>query len=122
MRFITVASMPIHPATNTGSATSSYPSPTAGRSHATRPRVSSESPKTMVSAPGGRGSRGTRSDRRIPTASTGSATTNPASGPAMPMSNSARRVGIGERMRMTAPKVPMRGGPGRKWGQVAHTP
>ena len=34
----------------------------------------------------------------------GQATTKPASGPAMPMSKSARRLGIGPRMRMKAPK------------------
>ena len=38
----------------------------------------------------------------------GSAKTNPASGPAMPMSNNARREGIGDLILMTAPKVPTR--------------
>ena len=44
-----------------------------------------------------------------PTNSTGTATRNPAIGPAMPMSNSWRLVGIGWRMRMKAPSVPVSG-------------
>lgn len=47
-------------------------------------------------------------------------TANPASGPAIPTSNSASRCGKGERMRMNAPKVPKGNwGPGRKSGGVA---
>ena len=47
--------------------------------------------------------------------SAGTATTNPAIGPAMPMSNSATFDGMRERMRMNAPSVPVSGsGAGRK--------
>ena len=50
------------------------------------------------------------------------ATTNPAIGPAMPMSNSCARERMGERMRMNAPKVPISVGAGIKNGRVAFTP
>ena len=52
----------------------------------------------------------------------GKAKTNPASGPAMPISNSARRELMGSLIFMTAPKVPnkvMVGGAGKKNGSVA---
>ena len=39
---------------------------------------------------------------------------NPATGPAMPMSNNMGLVGIRCRIRITAPKVPVRKGAGRK--------
>lgn len=45
---------------------------------------------------------------------TGSATANPARGPAIPMSKRARRSVIGARIRMNAPKVPKRRGEGMK--------
>ena len=55
--------------------------------------------------------------------SAGTATTNPAIGPAMPMSKSATFEGMRERMRMNAPSVPVSGsGAGRKYGRVASTP
>ena len=50
------------------------------------------------------------------------ATTNPAIGPAIPISNNAVRERIGERIRMTAPMVPIRVGAGMKNGSVAYTP
>src|SRR5215472_15522722 len=53
--------------------------------------------------------------------STGMATTNPAMGPAMPISNRSRRLRMGERMRMNAPRVPIKVGAGMKNGQVANT-
>ena len=55
----------------------------------------------------------------------GSASAKPASGPAMPMSKSARRVVIGSLILMTAPNVPNRvkiGGAGIKKGSVAFIP
>ena len=54
----------------------------------------------------------------------GRQTTNPSSGPAMPMSKSARRSGNGLRIRMNAPSVPtrLRMGAGMKNGTVALTP
>ena len=59
-----------------------------------------------------------------PHRSKGSATTNPAMGPATPMSSTARRDGMSERMRMTAPRVPTPMGNGKngmKKGSVAST-
>ena len=50
------------------------------------------------------------------------ATTNPAIGPAIPISKSAARERIGERMRMNAPSVPINVGAGMKKGNVAFTP
>jgi len=50
----------------------------------------------------------------IPMNSRGSATRNPATGPAAPMSSTAFRLGIFERMRMTAPRVPKPRGSGMK--------
>ena len=46
---------------------------------------------------------------------------NPAIGPAIPMSKSAAREGIGLLMRMKAPSVPIRLGNGTKNGGVAYT-
>ena len=46
---------------------------------------------------------------------------NPAIGPAIPMSKSAAREGIGLLMRMKAPSVPIRLGKGTKNGSVAYT-
>jgi hypothetical protein len=51
--------------------------------------------------------------------SNASATTNPAIGPAIPMSNKALRDRMGDRMRMTAPIVPIKVGIGMKNGSVA---
>jgi hypothetical protein len=50
------------------------------------------------------------------------ATRKPAIGPAIPMSNSAVRERIGERIRMNAPIVPNILGNGMKKGRVALTP
>ncbi len=53
----------------------------------------------------------------MPMNKAGTRTTKPAIGPAIPMSNSMRLVGIGSRIRMTAPSVPdnpIGGGLGRK--------
>jgi hypothetical protein len=53
----------------------------------------------------------------------GSATTRPRSGPAIPTSNSTLRFGMGDRMRMIAPMVPMGGtGSGMKYGRLTCTP
>ncbi len=63
-------------------------------------------------------------DSASPVKSRGTATTNPAIGPAMPMSNSAILSGIRDLMRMNAPSVPVMngiGGTGRKYGRVAST-
>ena len=49
------------------------------------------------------------------------ATTNPAIGPAIPMSNSAARDRMGALIRITAPKVPISVGAGMKKGSVART-
>ena len=46
----------------------------------------------------------------------------PAMGPAIPMSNNARRVGNAWRIRITAPSVPAIDGNGMKKGSVASTP
>src|SRR5438270_11360308 len=55
---------------------------------------------------------------------TGMMTRKPASGPATPMSKSARREGIGDLILMNAPSVPAMngGGMGMKKGSVASTP
>ena len=54
--------------------------------------------------------------------SAGTATRNPAIGPAIPMSNSIRLDGIGSLMRMNAPIVPVsRNGTGMKNGRDAST-
>jgi hypothetical protein len=61
-------------------------------------------------------------DIATPMKSAGTATRNPAIGPAMPMSNSIRFSGIGSRMRMNAPSVPkIEIGIGRKNGSDAST-
>ena len=56
------------------------------------------------------------------TASVTTATTNPAIGPAMPISNNAARERIGALIRITAPNVPINVGAGIKKGSVARTP
>ena len=61
-------------------------------------------------------------ERLSPTNKAGVATTNPAIGPAIPMSKSMRFVGIFSRIRMNAPSVPVsRIGAGRKYGSDALT-
>jgi hypothetical protein len=50
------------------------------------------------------------------------ARTNPAIGPAMPMSKSTARERKGDLMRMNAPNVPISVGKGIKNGSVAETP
>ena len=62
---------------------------------------------------------GTIFDVAMAKASAGTATTNPATGPDSPTSKSARRVVIGERMRMNAPNVPKSVGAGMKV-RIAH--
>jgi hypothetical protein len=67
---------------------------------------------------------GTRTtcDIHRPRKSAGTATTNPAIGPAIPMSNSMRLLGIGSRILMNAPIVPVRrNGNGMKNGSDAST-
>ena len=64
----------------------------------------------------------TRCDIAIPVNSAGTATMNPAIGPAIPISNSIRFCGIGSRMRMNAPIVPVSStGTGMKKGSDAST-
>ena len=86
-------------------------------------RNSSGSPRK--SPPASAASRSTVASR-IPSHNTGRQTRKPASGPATPMSKSARRCGIGLRMRMKAPSVPTRltpgTGNGMKKGSVTSTP
>ncbi|OLD17265.1 MAG: hypothetical protein AUJ01_09375 [Acidobacteria bacterium 13_1_40CM_3_65_5] len=76
-----------------------------------------------MSVPGGNGSgRRTRFDIAMPMNSAGTATRNPAIGPAMPMSNKIRFCGTGSRIRMNAPSVPLiMNGKGRKNGSDAST-
>ena len=50
------------------------------------------------------------------------ATTKPAMGPAIPISNNVARERMGDRMRMNAPNVPMSVGAGIRKGRVAYTP
>ncbi len=60
-----------------------------------------------------------------PMIAAGSANAKPASGPAIPMSKSARRDRIGSLILITAPKVPKgvrSGGAGMKNGSVARIP
>ena len=52
-------------------------------------------------------------ENAMPTASAGTRKTKPASGPAIPISKSARREKMGDRIRMNAPNVP-KTGDGRK--------
>ena len=56
-----------------------------------------------------------------PTNIAGTAKTNPAIGPAIPMSNNACRERIGDLIRMNAPMVPISVGAGTKKGSVAYT-
>jgi hypothetical protein len=58
----------------------------------------------------------------MPTTVVGSATRYPAIGPAMPTSINARREGMRERMRITAPAVPLSVGAGKTYGQEALMP
>src|SRR5687767_10282575 len=88
-------------------------------------RSSEGSFKISVTAPApGGGGGGAGSDVRSAAQATGMMTRKPASGPATPMSKSARREGMGERILMKAPSVPARkgGGTGMKKGSVASTP
>ena len=61
---------------------------------------------------------------RTPATAIGSKAMKPASGPASPISNRARRVGIGDLILINAPNVPAinKGGAGIKKGKVALTP
>src|SRR2546427_1971937 len=58
-------------------------------------------------------------ERASPASVTGMALAKPTRGPDTPMSRSARRLGIGSRMLMNAPKVPSGGRDGRKNGRDA---
>ena len=61
-------------------------------------------------------------DIAMPANNAGTATRKPAIGPAMPISNRMRFCGIGSRMRMKAPSVPLgNNGTGRKNGSDAST-
>ena len=51
----------------------------------------------------------------------GTAKKNPAIGPAIPISNKARREGMGDLILMNAPRVPINVGAGTKKGSVAYT-
>src|ERR1051326_6871675 len=79
-------------------------------------RVSSGSLKIVALPSDGTGGDGAAG--RSPTAAIGTNTRNPASGPATPMSKSARREGIGDLILMNAPSVPtmIGGGMGMKKG------
>ena len=59
---------------------------------------------------------GTMRDVATAHAIAGTAITKPATGPLRPTSKRARRVVIGERMRMNAPNVPKSVGAGMKYG------
>ncbi len=86
---------------------------------------SSGSPSDSHTTFGGSGplGGGVTVDQCSPRNSAGTAMTNPAIGPAMPMSNSADLLKIGWRIRITAPNVPVRmNGAGRKKGSVASMP
>ena len=58
----------------------------------------------------------------IPSAITRTATTNPASGPAAPISSRAVRLRGSARSRMMAPSVPKANGKGMKYGRVWSIP
>src|SRR3989454_2811057 len=60
-------------------------------------------------------------ERASPASVTGMAIAKPTRGPDTPMSRSARRLGIGSRMLMNAPKVPSGGRDGRKNGREGRT-
>jgi hypothetical protein len=69
-----------------------------------RNRYASELPSCRTTPEGG-----FTGERKSPMTSTGTARTRPRRGPAIPMSNRTFRLGMGERMRMMAPIVPMGG-------------
>src|SRR5215218_6741576 len=96
-------------------ARSRTPSGTASR------RNSAGSLKMMTPS---EGSGGAGREVRSAAQATGMMTRKPASGPATPMSKSARRDGIGDLILMNAPSVPAMkgGGMGMKKGSVASTP
>jgi len=115
-RLRNVARSPTQTATTTGwiSTTSLGPIP-GKRAWSARLRSAQEgNPIPPRLAPSG-----SRVDRDRPYARTGNAATKPAIGPATPTSNRARRVVNGARIRMSAPNVPRRGGPGMKNGSEA---
>ena len=83
--------------------------------------MSSESPKVMAPPSGIAPTR----DHESPSQSAGSATSSPARGPAAAMSKSEFRSRAGERIRITAPRVPKRnsgGGAGMKYGRLTEAP
>ncbi|MBN2055771.1 hypothetical protein JW905_12660 [bacterium] len=81
--------------------------------------VSSESPITII-MPLACGS--VTEESKKPITVSGRAITKPASGPPKPMLIKARREGIGWRILMNAPRVPMPFRNGMKYGSVAFTP
>ncbi len=103
MRLIIVTNRPAHAAKATGDRLTSMPSGTAGAKKWSITRSKRESPSWMESvAP----TTSTTGECATPHAYRGMASARPARGPEAPMSSSARRVGMVERMRMTAPIVP----------------
>ena len=64
---------------------------------------------------------GTTFDSATPAISGDTSATKPASGPAMPISNNTRLDKIAERIRINAPRVPIKVGAGRKYGSEAST-
>ena len=85
-------------------------------------RIRSESPKV---SPLWSGSTIPTRDHESPSRSAGTATNSPASGPATAISKSELRSRAGERMRITAPRVPNRkngGGAGMKKGRLTEAP
>ena len=84
-------------------------------------RMSRESPKVMAPVSGIAPTR----DQDSPSQRAGSAMTSPARGPAAAMSKSEFRSRAGERMRITAPRVPKMnrgGGAGMKYGRLTEAP
>ena len=110
-----VTSIPNQPALHRGLASSARGGASARSRRAVRRELPNQTPAAAGSSTNG-------SDCTTPIARIGTATTKPASGPAAATSKRARRSGMSPRMRMTAPKVPSGGTPGRKKGKVAGMP
>ncbi len=119
-RFKNVTKSPNHPASATGWSTIvTSCCDTWSASFVKRPKTT-ELPSVMPTGSGP--TSGRTSECASPYSTAGIAIRKPAHGPAAPTSKSAVRF-VGVRMRMKAPKVPIRnGGPGMKYGGVASTP
>ena len=113
-----VTKSPTHPASAMGWTITSIPVGMLPKTRNVIKRITSESPN-VIPAPGGTTE---TYDQRSPSHSAGMATIRPASGPATAMSKSELRSRAGERIRITAPRVPNRnrgGGTGMKYGGLA---